>query len=195
MQVLFQWLEVTRGGGTNWPEANSSVREYRLWVEQVEAAVAAHDLGDGDVLMAMTSPYDIVHRPLAPAQQGAWEIAQRLAAIQARERGPLVIFRNADAVHLPWISYGRAMRTPQDGMTVARAEAVSKWYADAMEGHGVNVLQTFGMTITRGDQSRDGIHYRTTRHLTSNTVPRTVLQLLLLSLCSDVEQEGSRCKA
>ena len=143
-------------------------------------------LRSGDVLLAMTSPYDMVHRPLDPAQQGAFEVARGLAAVRDTADAPVVIFRNPDAIHLPWISYGRAMRTPQDGMTVARTEVINGWYTTAMDKYGLEVLQTFGMTVVRGDASRDGIHYRITRHLSRHTVPRTVLQLFLLALCTGV---------
>ena len=56
--------------------------------------------------------------------------------------------------------------------------------ARAMAAHRVPVLETFAMTAVRGDQSRDGIHYRTTRDLATNSVPRTVLQVLLQALCA-----------
>jgi hypothetical protein len=128
----------------------------------------------------------MVHRPLGPAQQGALMVARGLAAVRDTTDAPLVIFRNADAIHLPWISYGRAMRTPQDGMTVARSEVINGWYSKAMDVYRLEVLQTFGLTVVRGDASRDGIHYRTTRHLSSHPVPRTVLQLFLLALCTEV---------
>lgn len=63
---------------------------------------------------------------------------------------------------------------------------MSKWYTHAMQQHGVDVLETWAMTQVRSDQSRDGIHYRTTRHLSSNTVPRVVLQLVLQAICSSI---------
>ena len=68
-------------------------------------------------------------------------------------------------------------------MTVARSEQVSRWFSRAMRTHCVPFLVTFPITVVRGDQSRDGIHYRTTRELSSNCVSRTVLNLLLQALC------------
>ena len=184
LALVFQWLEVTRGGGVNWPDATSSVQEYHDFAQNVRASIVANRLGRGDVVVVMTAPYDIVHRPLAAAEEGADVVARGLASMQADTAGPLVVFRNSDAIHLPWLSYGRAMRTPQDGMTTPRSEQVSRWFARAMAAHRVPVLETFAMTAVRGDQSRDGIHYRTTRDLATNSVPRTVLQVLLQALCA-----------
>ena len=189
LELIFQWQEVTRGGGVNWPFANSSVYEYELFVRDFHHAIQAQGIGLGDVVVVATSPYDLVHRPLATAEQGAELVARALAEVASRKDGPTVLFRNQDANHLPWISYGRSMRTPQDGMTVARGERVSRWYARAMRKHRVHVLHTFALTVVRGDMSRDGIHYRTTRELSTNTVSRTVLQLLLQALCATGEND------
>lgn len=189
LELIFQWQEVTRGGGVNWPFANSSVYEYELFVRDLHHAIQAQGIGQGDIVVVATSPYDLVHRPLATAEQGAELLAIALAEVAHRKDAPTVVFRNQDANHLPWISYGRSMRTPQDGMTVARGEQVSRWYTRAMRKHRVHVLETFATTVVRGDMSRDGIHYRTTRELSTNTVSRTVLQLLLQALCATGENE------
>jgi hypothetical protein len=116
--MMFEWLEVARGGGSNWPLANSSVREYEDFLSEVQRMVSAHELGRGDVIIVSTAPYDVVHRPLNAAEHGAEVLARGLAAIHADPQGPSIVFRDSDATHLPWISYGRAMRTPQVYMCV-----------------------------------------------------------------------------
>ena len=60
-------------------------------------------IGD-DVLFVGNHPYDIFNRPLATVREGARLVAQVLAEVAgAVGDGPLVLFRNADALHLPWL--------------------------------------------------------------------------------------------
>jgi hypothetical protein len=150
-------------------------------------------IGD-DVLFVGNHPYDIFNRPLATVREGARLVAQVLAEVAAGGDAPLVLFRNADALHLPWLSFGRAMWGVTNGISSARGLYLHSMYEQAMRERRVKVLDPLPVTRARTDKSHDGLHYfhhkardsqlRQQMALYSNEVGHVLLQLLFNAICN-----------
>jgi hypothetical protein len=107
---------------------------------------------------------------------------------------PLVLFRNADAIHLPWLSSGNPMWDVTNGISSARGLYVHSIYEEAMRERRVKVLDVLPVTQARADKTHDGLHYfhhkardmtlRKDMALYSNEVGHVILQLMFNAICN-----------
>lgn len=174
----------------------STVSEYAALAEDLLNISAREDMGEGDVFFTGIHPYDIFQRPLAPVEAGARVVARALKAIASPQSAPLVIFRNADALHLPWLTFGQAMWGPLNGISSPRGLHVHRVYDRVMKEEGVLLLDALRPTSARSDETHDGLHYfhrlardstvRKGMSLYSNAVGHVILQLLFNAACNSV---------
>ena len=209
LEVVFEWAvpdarrraqrQLERSHSSALPPdfLDSSIHEYTEFAEQIRKAAEREGVSGGDVLLVGSHPYDMFQRPIATVREGAKLVASVLAELgsQADARdAPLVLFRNADAIHLPWLSSGNPMWGVTNGISSARGLYVHSIYEEEMRERRVKVLDVLPVTQARADKTHDGLHYfhhkardmtlRKDMALYSNEVGHVILQLMFNAICN-----------
>lgn len=188
LEIAFVWSMPGRDG------ANSSVAEYVQLATDLKNISARERLAAGDLFLVGIHPYDVFQRPLHTVDAGSRVVARALAEIGSPPGAPTIIFRNTDALHLPWLTFGQAMWGAVNGISAPRGLYVHRLYARAMQEAGVKCLDALQPSNARSDQTHDGLHYYS-RHardslvrqgmsLYSNSVGHVVLQLVFNAACN-----------
>jgi hypothetical protein len=208
LEIVFEWavpdarrraqrqLERSHSSALSPDFLESSMDEYTEFAEQIRKAAEREGVSGGDVLLVGSHPYDMFQRPIATVREGAKLVASVLAELgshaDARD-APLVLFRNADAIHLPWL-WDNPMYGVMNGISSARGLYVHSIYEEAMRERRVKVLDALPVTQARADKTHDGLHYfhrkaggmalRQGMALYSNEVGHVILQLMFNAICN-----------